>query len=111
YGLPGNIALERSTGRKDCSPFIVVLFEPARSAEPPHSSGSTGARAERTEPEAERVDTSLPASKVGSASAQPSGSSPACSRSSSAAPSGLAVRQAWKEVSHSARAAAPRSRT
>lgn len=33
---------------KDGSPFIVVLFEPARSAEPPHSSGSTGASADST---------------------------------------------------------------
>ena len=59
YWSPANSCVERSAGRKDGSPFIVVLFEPARSAEPPHSSGSTGASALSTSPEAARVATRL----------------------------------------------------
>ena len=62
-------------GRKDGSPFGVVLLEPARSAEPPHSSGSTGGdRAESTSPDALRVATPFSsAGNDGSASSQPVG--------------------------------------
>ena len=53
------LCVERSGGTKDGSPFMVVLLDPARSAEPPHSSGSTGASALRTLPDAARVATVL----------------------------------------------------
>ena len=96
-------------GRNDDVLSIVVLFEPARSAEPPHSSGMTAPSAWRTLPEAARVATPWPASKTGSFSSQPVGSSPAAMRSKSAARSGLAVRHAAKLFSHSALASRPRS--
>ena len=97
YQLPGNIVVWRSGGRNDGSPFIVVSLLPARSAEPPHSSGSTGASAFSTCPEAFRVASPLAsAGKLGQAPAQPSGSRRAASRSSSAARSGLAAAQAAK---------------
>ena len=51
----------------EAAPSIVVLFDSARSAEPPQSSGITPARALSTLPDAARVETSLPASKTGSA--------------------------------------------
>ena len=71
-----------SAGMNDGSPFIVVLLLSARSAEPPHSSGSTGASASSTLPEAARVATPLAsAGKVGSASVQPLGRVRAASRS------------------------------
>ena len=54
---------------KEGADSMVVLLEPARSAEPPHSSGNVSAIALITLPEAERVATSLPASKTGNASA------------------------------------------
>lgn len=54
--------------------------------------------------------TPLPASKTGSLSSQPAGSSLALMRSNSAARSGLAVRQAENSFSHSALASRPRSR-
>src|SRR6185437_14608326 len=74
YGLPGNILVWWSAGMKDGSPFIVVSLLPARSADPPHSSGSTGARALSTWPEALRVARPFSlASNAGSVSAQPSG--------------------------------------
>lgn len=53
--------------------------------------------------------TPLPGSKTGSLSSQPSGSSPAEIRSNSAARSGLAVRHAANDFSHSALASRPRS--
>ena len=69
---------------KDGSPFIVVSLLPARSAEPPHNSGSTGASAASTPPDALRVATPLSSGgKDGSASVQLSGSRGAASRSSS----------------------------
>ena len=107
--LPLNAFDEADSGRKDGSPFMRVLFEPARSAEPPHSSGSTEAMAQSTWPDAERVATALPSSKTGSAASQPSGSFPAWRRSSRAAPSGLAALHASKRSSQSRRNAAARS--
>ena len=59
YGLPGNSRDCRSAGRKLGSPSMVVLLDSARSAEPPHSSGSFGASAVSTLPEAARVATPL----------------------------------------------------
>ena len=74
YWWPGKAFEPRSSGRKLGSPSIVVLLLSARSAEPPHSSGSTGARALSTSPLALRVATPFSlASKLGSACAQPSG--------------------------------------
>ncbi|CAM3924783.1 hypothetical protein ISCU110981_19900 [Isoptericola cucumis] len=106
YSCPGNFLVECSTGMNDGWPSIVVLLEPARSADPPHSSGSTSARALRTLPDAARVATPFSdASKTGSSSVQPAGSVRETSRSSSAAPSGLAVRHASYDRSQAARSA------
>ena len=58
------------------APAIVVLFDSARSAEPPHNSGITAAIAFRTFPEAALVETSLPESKVGRAPTSSVGVSP-----------------------------------
>ena len=69
---------------------MVVRLLSARSAEPPHSSGSTGARAVRMVPEALRVAMPLAsAGNEGSASAHPSGSWRTASRSNSARRSGV----------------------
>ncbi len=95
YSWPGNISVAFAAGTKLGSPFIVVLLDPARSAEPPHSSGMTGASAVSTSPDALRV--AIPfssASKDGIAWSRPSGRVLSRSRSSSAAPSGFASRQA-----------------
>ncbi len=97
-------------GRKELVLSMVVLFEPARSAEPPHSSGSTGPSAWSTLPEAARVATALPVSNTGRASSQPSGSRPATTRSNSAARSGRAPRHLSIRLSQAACASAPRSR-
>jgi hypothetical protein len=92
------------------SPSIVVRLLSARSAEPPHSSGSGSASAVRTLPDAARVETefafpSFSAGKLGMFAAQPSGSERVDIRRSSAARSGLAAAQASNRVSHSACAA------
>ncbi len=97
-------------GRKDDVLSIVVLFEPARSAEPPHSSGTTAPRAWSTLPDAARVATALPGSNTGTASSQPAGSSPLLTRSNVAARSGFSPRQAAIRLSQAACASAPRSR-
>ncbi len=66
YSSPGKSLVACAAGTNDGSPFMVVLLLSARSAEPPHSSGSTGARASRILPEAARVATPLAsAGKVG----------------------------------------------
>ncbi len=96
-------------GRKELVPSMVVLFDPARSAEPPHSSGSTGPRACSTLPEAARVATALPSSNTGRASSQPSGSSPLPTRSKRAARSGSVARHSAIRLSQAACASAPRS--
>ena len=73
--LPENCLVDLSSGTNDGSPFGVVLLEPARSAEPPHSSGRAGAIALSTAPDALRVATPFgSASNEGSASSQPFGS-------------------------------------
>ena len=81
----------------------------------PQSSGMTAAMAFSTEPEAPRVATPLPTSKVASRSSmalsKPSGSSPALRRSYRAALSGLALRHALYFSSHSLWASRPRSAT
>ncbi len=43
-----------TSGRNEGSPLTNVLLDPARSAEPPHSSGSTGAIALRSFPSSAR---------------------------------------------------------
>ena len=112
YGPPGHILVWCSAGMKLGSPSIVVLLLSARSAEPPHSSGSTSASAVSILPDAARVETefglpSFSAGKLGSASVQPSGSVRVAIRSSSAAArSGFAAAQASNSVCHSACAAA-----
>ena len=79
YGPPGHILVWWTDGTKLGSPSIVVLLLSARSAEPPHSSGSTGASLVSTSPEALRVETafalpSFSVGQVGSAFVHPSGS-------------------------------------
>src|SRR5215213_4832845 len=74
YGPPDHILVWRLPGRNDGSPSTAVLLLSARSAEPPHSSGSTGASAASTLPEAARVAMPLgSAGNSGSASVQPRG--------------------------------------
>ena len=79
-------------GKKLLPPSIVVLFDSARSAEPPHSSGITLATALIASPDALRVETELPISYAGKALSNPVGNSPARNRSSKAARSGCAAR-------------------
>ena len=86
YGSAFFIALV--AGKKELPPSIVVIFESARSAEPPQNSGNDFAIALMTCPDAVRVATSLPASKLGRADSHPAGSSRATRRFRSAARSG-----------------------
>ena len=101
----------RSAGAKDGSSAMAVLLEPARSALPPHNSGSTPAKALMTLPEAARVAIALPGSNCGSADSTSAGSSPSCRRFSNAACCGWACCQAAKRGSHSARNARARLAT
>ena len=82
-GSAFHIFVARSPGRNDGTPSMVVLLEPARSAEPPQSSGRIGGDALITVPEATRV--AMPfASAVerrAGGSSQPSGRVRVCSRS------------------------------
>ena len=80
-------------GRESLSRLTEVLFDSARSAEPPTSSGSLGARAARTFPEAFRVDKEIWSRKSGRSCSQPRGRPPAITRSHSAASSGSAAAQ------------------
>ena len=86
----------------------MVLFEPARSAEPPHNSGTASANAVNTSPEAARV-AFFPGTNTGSACARASGSRPSTSRSNSSPWLGFAVRQASNFGCQSAFASAARS--
>ena len=96
----------------DGSPLGVVLLLPARSAEPPQSSGSTLTSSLSTAPEARRVAVPLVSGgNEGSTDVQPSGRRRADSRSSSAARSGFCPRQAAKDSSQSACSFLPRSAT
>ena len=45
YGSPANSCVERSAGRKDGSPFIVVLFEPGEVGRAAPQLGQHAARA------------------------------------------------------------------
>ena len=112
YGLPGHISDWRLTGRKDGSPSIVVLLDSARSAEPPHSSGSTGASAVRILPDVRRVPVPFgSAGKTGSAASHPSGRDPEDNRAKSDPRSGFSFSQAANCESHSACRALPREAT
>src|SRR6476646_8797869 len=92
YGVAFQWAVFAAAGPNESTPFIVVLFDSARSADPPHSSGNTGARAVSTAPDAARVETPFGSTgQDGNASVQPSGSSRACSRSNNAFCSGFAA--------------------
>src|SRR5450631_450734 len=91
------------------APSMVVLLDPARSAEPPQSSGVTSASAVRTLPEAARVAMPLgSAGKVGNASAKWPGSLRLTTRSSRDALSGWEARQAAYPLFHSSWAVLPR---
>src|SRR6266536_5391732 len=97
---------------KDGSPSMVVSLLPARSADPPQSSGSTPASSFKILPDALLV--AMPFSdggQVGSASVQPAGSCRADSRLSSSARSGWAADQPAKDSSQAALARLPRSAT
>src|SRR3954447_2650486 len=86
-GSAFHILVARSPGRNDGAPSMVVLFDSARSAEPPQSSGSCPAIALITLLEALRV--AIPFSSAGNDgrwSAQPSGRLRGWSRSNSATP-------------------------
>src|SRR5215831_12270888 len=94
------------------SPAIVVSLLPARSAEPPQSSGSTGASALSTLPDADRVATGPSAGeKAGSDAAHPGGRARVERRSSSAERAGLAAAHLARLSSQAARASLPRSAT
>ena len=94
-------------GTNEPPPSMVVLFDSARSAEPPQSSGSLAAKALITLPDAARVAISVPASNLGSAASRSLGRSPASSLAKRSADSGLADFQALNFASHSALWAAP----
>ena len=75
----GSASKEREyvpSGRNEVNPLRKVLFDPPRSAEPPQSSGSTGAIAFSNFPEAERVAIALSAGNSGRAFSHPWGSPP-----------------------------------
>ncbi len=112
YGFPGHMAVWWSSGMNEGWPSIVVRLLSARSAEPPHNSGSAGPIAVRIAPDALRVAMPLAsAGNDGSLSVHPSGSSRAASRSNSAMRPGLAPAQAANGTSHSACSIFPRSAT
>ena len=106
YGLAFFIALD--SGRNESPPSIVVLLLSARSAEPPHISGSFCARALTTSPDALRVAISVPDSKVGMRESQSAGSSWESTLFRVLARSGSAFFHASNFVFHSFRNEAPR---
>ena len=59
-------SIELLAGRNEPPPLMLVLFDPAKSADPPQNSGKTAAIALITSPDAARVATSLPGAKTGS---------------------------------------------
>ena len=85
------------------------MFESARSAEPPQSSGITAAIALITLPDATRVETDEPLSNTGSAASRPAGVSPATTRSSRAFLSAFSDAQASNEASQAARSRSKRA--
>ena len=103
------MALEE--GRNDPPPSMVVLLLSAKSAEPPHISGSFFASALITSPDALRVATSLPASKLGTSESQSAGNSFAIIRERSFARSGSLFFHVSNLLFQESCAAAPRSLT
>ncbi len=82
YGSPFQSRAERSFGRNDSAPSMVVLLDSARSADPPQSSGTRGAMALMTSPLALRVARPFSsAGNVGRSASQPVGRVRVCSRS------------------------------
>ena len=82
---------------------MLVLFEPAKSADPPQNSGKWAAIALITCPEAARVATSLPGAKIGISASQPAGKDLVRSLESSTAFSGLFFSHAENFRSHALR--------
>ena len=109
YGLAPGIA--EVEGRKEPEPLMLVLFEPARSAEPPQNSGNFAAIALMTSPDAARVAISLSGANTGISKSQPAGNPLARNLSSRAALSALADFHVANFASHAARTDAPRSLT
>ena len=109
YGFAFLIALV--AGKKEPPPSISVLLLPAKSAEPPQSSGIFFASALIAFPDAARVASCVPASKTGSSESQPAGSSLRCKRFNNAASLGLIACQVFRRASQSLRDCAPRSLT
>ncbi len=104
FRLPG-VSASRSP-----PPSISDLFDGARSADPPISSSSTGARAAKTCPEAVRVAIlGPPASKDGRASVQPTGSARSRRRRQLCARSGWPSAQESTTVCQPRWASAPRA--
>ena len=108
-GVVVQVSVVISSGPKEGSPLMKVLLDPARSAEPPHSSGRVFPRACRVASEAFRVATDSPTSQVGRSASNPSGSFRAASRSNRALPSGLAAAHWSTFFCHAACFSAPRS--
>ena len=90
---------------------MLVLFEPAKSADPPQNSGNFAAIALITSPDAARVATSFSGVNTGISASHPAGNPLTRNLSRSAALSALADFQVANFVSHAARAVAPRSLT
>ena len=108
--------LDRSAGRNDGAPSMVVLFDSARSAEPPHELRQD--RGDRVDDLAGRLaggDALASAGNTGSASPSRPAAPAACSRSQQRGPLGVRRRQAANDSCHSAcrparRAHRPRGR-
>ena len=83
YGLAPGIA--EVEGRKEPEPLMLVLFEPAKSADPPQNSGNFAAIALMTSPDAARVAISLSGANTGISKSQPAGNPLARNLSSRAA--------------------------
>ena len=90
---------------------MLVLFDPAKSADPPQNSGKVAAIALITSPDAARVAISFSVPKTGILASQPTGNPRTRNLSSSAALSGLADFQESNFKFHADRAMAPRSFT
>ena len=90
---------------------MLVLFDPARSEDPPQNSGSFAAIALITSPDAALVATSFPVAKTGMSESQPVGKPRVRNLSRRAALSAWADFQLSNFASHCMRDCAPRSLT
>ena len=111
YGWAFQSLVEMETGPKESAPSIVVLLLPRQSADPPQSSGRTGARALIAAPDALRVATPSIRVRRRERVVQPSGRMPSCRRENSSKRSGSLVAQASISFCHCARILSPRSTT